>query len=224
MTAGMGVLLIYLGKERDSNVEFISGIVVCALAPSWLFPMFVFLYLRPREVQVSLEGLMWRDMQGEHRCRWDEITEVYRMTKVLDETATEKKLAWVLADGTWVTVDQTLSDFDQLADAVQESTHALLLERKRSALDGAGAEFGSVVLARNGLTVAGKKFTWEEIDHSTVFNGTLYFFPKSYSGSDSEDASLTETPNALVMMELLIDLGQAPVPVEQSVLYSGKKG
>jgi hypothetical protein len=51
----------------------------------------------------------------------------------------------------------------------------------------------------------------------------LYFFPKSYQGNDSEDAKLSETPNSLVMLQLLDELGHAPVPVEQSVLYTGRK-
>jgi hypothetical protein len=223
MTVGMGVLLLYLGAARSSTAETVGGIVVCCLAPVWLIPMFVFVSRRPRQVQVTQEGLAWRDRQGEHRCRWEEISEVYRMHKVLDRTATEKKLVWVLANGTRVTTDQTLSDFDRLADAVQAGTHDHLLAGKRSALDGSGAAFGSVVLGRTGITIAGKRFAWDEIDHSTIFNGTLYFFPKSYKGNKSEDAKLTETPNALVMLQLLDEVGKSPVPVEQSVLYTGRK-
>jgi hypothetical protein len=223
MGVGMGVLGVYVGMAQEQNAVVGGGIIVACGSLLLLVPVYLGLVRRPRHVEVSEEGLAWKGRDGEQRCRWDEIREVYRLDRTVNQTFTEKKLVWVLADGRRVTTDQTLSDFDSLADAVQEQTTTHVLAAKRPALDGGGAEFGTVVLARSGLTIGGKRFSWDEIDHSTLFNGMLYFFPKSYQGNDSEDAKLSETPNSLVMLQLLDELGHAPVPVEQSVLYTGRK-
>ncbi len=227
MLAGMclagGLLAIYLGIDRSSSAEFYSGIGVSCASLLFFIPVYLWLSRRARFVQVSDEGLIWKDQQGEQRCRWEEISEVYRLDRVVNQTFSEKKLTWVLANGAKVVADQTLSDFDRLADSVQAMTTAHLLAKKRSSLDAVGADFGKVVLARTGVTMNGKRFSWDEIEHSTLWNGSLHVFPKAYKGNDSEEAKLSEVPNWPVLMELLEELGQTPVPVEESILYKGHK-
>lgn len=222
MGLGMGALAIYLGRAQDQPGVLVGGIVGCLASLLLLIPVFLGLTRRPRQVEVSDEGLAWKGSQGEGRCRWKDIREVYTLDRTVNQTFTEKKLVWVLANGDRITTDQTLSDFDQLAEAVQARSAEHVLAAKRAALD-TGADFGSVVLKRSGLTVAGKSFAWDEIEHSTIFNGTLYFFPKAYKGNDSEDAKLSDLPNVPVLLQLLEELDRAPVPVEESILYSGRK-
>jgi hypothetical protein len=222
MGLGMGGLAVYLGIAQDQIAVTVGGIVVSLGSFLLLVPVFLGLTRRPRHVEVTKDGLVWSGQLGEGRCRWDEIREVFRLDRTVNQTFTEKKLVWVLANGDRVTTDQTLSDFDIMADTIQERSLPYLLDAKRAELD-KGADFGSVLLKRTGVTVAGKSFNWDEIEQSTVFNGVLYFFPRSYTGNNSEDAKLSEVPNSPILLHLLEELGQAPVPVEESILYSGRK-
>jgi hypothetical protein len=219
----VGLFVLVLGILKPNSGALIPGIVVSACSLPWLIPMFLGVSRLPRQVEATSEGLVWQDKQGEHRCRWDEIREVYRLEKIVNQTFRVKELKLVLSHGEQVAVDQCLSDFDRLADTVQAVSAEQLLAAKRSSLDGSGAEFGPVVLQRAGLSVRGKYFPWDQVEQYTIFNGTIVVYPKGYQGIKCEEVGFGEVPNYPVLLRLLQELGQRPIPPEKSILFTGRR-
>ncbi len=52
-----------------------------------------------RQTEGIEDGLAWTDRAGEHRCRWDEINEVSRLDKIINQTFRVHELRIVLAGG-----------------------------------------------------------------------------------------------------------------------------
>jgi hypothetical protein len=160
--------------------------------------------------------------QGGASLPLEEIAAVFRVDKLVNRTFLVKQLRVVLAHGEEVTFDQCLSDYDQLANAVQGTVTRQLLPAKRSQLAGAGIDFGPVTLHRDSITINGKTFPWPEVEQYIVFRGSLVVYPRSYQGIQCEEVVLGDVPNYPILLLLLQELGQAPVPLQQSILFLGR--
>jgi hypothetical protein len=219
----IGLFLGFLGLFRPNAGTLLPGLLFVVGSFACLIPLFVGLARSPREARTTPEGVQWLDKKGEHRCRWDEITAVFRLEKIINQTFLVKQSRMVLAHGEEVTFDQSLSDYDRLANAIQGTVTQKLLPAKRSQLTGAGVEFGPVTLHRDGITINGKKFPWPEVEQYVVFRGSFVVYPRSYQGIQCEEVVLSDVPNYPILLLLLQGLGQAPVPPQQSILFLGRR-
>jgi hypothetical protein len=221
--AGIGLLLGILGLVRPAAGTLLPGLLFLLGSLPCLIPLFVALSRGPREARTTPEGVQWLDNKGEHRCRWEDITAVYRLEKLTNRTFLVKQLRMVLAQGEEVTFDQCLSEFDRLGDVIQGTVTQRLLPLKRAQLDSAGAEFGRVTLFRDRLIVNGKRFPWSEVEQYIVFRGSLVVYPRGYQGIQCKETMLGDMPNYPVLLLLLQEMGQSPVPPQQSILFLGRK-
>lgn len=219
----IGVFLGLLGLFRPNAGTLLPGLLFVVGSFFCLIPLFVGLSRSPREARTTPEGVQWLDKKGEHRCRWDEITAVFRVDRLINRTFLLKQSRMVLAHAEEVTFDQSLSDYDRLANAIQATVTRQLMPAKRAQLTGAGADFGPVTLHRDGITVNGKRFPWPEVEQYIVFHGSLVVYPRSYQGILCEEVVLCDVPNYPVLLLLLQELGQTPVPPQQSILFLGRK-
>jgi hypothetical protein len=218
----IGLLLASLGVARPGAGTVAPGLLFLVGSFACLIPMFVGLYRGPRWGRTTRDGVEWQDGQAEHAWRWDEIAAVFRLDKIINQTFRVKQLRLVGPSGE-VTFDQCLSDYERFADTVQNTVAARLLPAKRAELAGAGADFGPVTLHRDSITIEGKSFLWREIEQYIVFRGRLVLYPKSSHGIGCEEVALAAIPNYPVLLCLMQDLGQMPVPPQQSILFSGRK-
>jgi hypothetical protein len=219
----IGVFLTILGIAKPEGGTLSPGIVFLVGAFPWLIPLFLGVSRRPRQAEVTEDGLSWRDRSGEHRCRWNEIAEVYRLDKIINQNFRVHELRIVLANGGQATFDQTLTNWQGLAAAVQARTARELIGPRRAALDAGGAEFGPVTLRRDGITIRGKSFTWDQVEQYTLVNANLVLYPRHYKGIQCEEVTFGEVPNCPVLLALLRELGQVPVPPHESILFLGRK-
>jgi hypothetical protein len=219
----IGLLLAILGLVRPSAGTLLPGALLLVGSFGCLIPLIVGLERDPSQAKITPEGLQWHDRQGEHRCRWEEITAVFREDRIINQTFRVKKLRVLQAPGQEATFDQCLSDYDRLANVVQGMATKHLVPAKRLQLANGGAEFGPVTIHRDSIGINAKKFPWPEIEQYTIFNGSLVVYPRSYKGIQCEEVSLSQVPNNLVLLQLLQELGQVPVPPQQSILFVGRK-
>jgi hypothetical protein len=217
---GLGMLVLGFVKPRSGTL--LPGGLILAGSVVWLLPLAAKLPGGQRRVQTSPDGLTWQDGRGEHHCRWDEVVAVYRGETIVDRTYRVRDLRVVLASGKQVRFDQSLSNYDRLAEVVQAKTTEHLLPAKRAEV-AAGAEFGPVTLHTDGITLGRKRFLWSEVEQYTVCNGCLIVFPEGYKGQRYEHAVLGAIPNYRVLLELIQELGHLPTPPEQSILFVGRK-
>jgi hypothetical protein len=219
----IGLFLAILGLAKPDAGTLLPGVLFLVGSFAFLIPLFLGLARGPRWVRIPPEGVQWQDGQGEHLWRWEEIAAVFRLDKIINQTFRVKQLRLVSAQGGQVTFDQCLSDYDRLADAVQETVARRLLPAKRAELAGARAEFGPVTLHRDRITIKGKTFTWPDVEQYTIFRGQFVVYPRGYKGIQCEEVSLSEVPNYAILLYLLQELGQRPTPPQQSILFTGRK-
>jgi hypothetical protein len=217
----IGLLLGLLGLSRPASGTLLPGVLLLLASFAFLIPLFIALARSPRWARTSKEGVQWQDGRGDHLWRWEEIAAVFRLDKIINQTFRVKQLRLVPAQGEEVTFDQCLSDYDGLADAVQDAVANRLLPAKRAELASAGATFGPVTLHRDGLTINAKKLTWPEVEQYTIFRGSLVVCPRGSKGF--EEVGLSGVPNYPVLLHLLQELGQMPVPPQQNILFTGRR-
>jgi hypothetical protein len=220
---GIGLFLAILGLARPNAGTLLPGALIFVASFGALIPIYLGLARTPRSAHTSPEGVRWLSQLSVQHCAWNDISAVYRMHKIINQTFHVKKLRLVLADGREVTFDQTLSDYDRLAEMAQETVAQQLLPSKRLELARAGAEFGAVTLHRDGLTINAKKLSWPDIEQYIVFRGNLVVYPKAYLGISCAEVILSTLPNYTVLLHLLQELGQMPVPPERSILFLGRR-
>lgn len=218
----LGLGLLFLSFQRPDSGTFLPAVIILAATLPWFIPVYLGLSKNPSEMEVSPAGFSWKDSQGDHRAGWDEVSELYRLERVVNQTFKEKKIRIVLNHGVQVTVDQCLSDYDRLADTAQLAAASAINDRKRAALD-QGADFGPVTLRSTGMSLAGKSYTWDQIQEYLIFNGSLLLVPANYRGGACEQVLLSDVPNYAVLINLLLELGHPPVEPGRSVLFAGRR-
>lgn len=221
LVIGLGLLI--LGLARPTSGTVLPGALFLAGSFLWLAPLFIGLARTPRQAKVTSGGLSWQDKRGEHTCTWAAVAAVYRLERIVNQTFKIKELRVVQTGGDEVKFHQCLESYDRLADAVHAAASRQLLPAKRNLLATTGAEFGTVTPHRDGITLGTKKISWPEIEQYTIFNGSLVVYPRGYKGIRCEEVSLSDVPNYSVLLVLLQELGQRPVPPQQSILFTGRK-
>jgi hypothetical protein len=181
MTAGGAALLLYGTGGKNSFSAWIFGgllLLFGLLAAGSM--VLLWPWKRVRWARVYEEGLKWQAGRREYKYRWDEVTSVNRaeMEFVGPEgrRSTSSRVAYVslrFADGTGVSFDPALTNYDKLANYVQQAVAASQLAESGGELDEAGKTFGPVHISRKGVTANGRFFKWKEVRWLAVHNGEL---------------------------------------------------
>jgi hypothetical protein len=219
----IGFGLTILGIQNPQNNAFLPGVIGMAAGVLILIAPVVGWFRRARRAELFADHLAWTDATGQHECRWDDIAEVYRVERITNRTFRYTLLKLVLADGRQVQFDHTLSDYNTLADRVQQITAELLTPAKRQAMEGAGAEFGPVTLSRKGITMSGEHFPWDEVEQYTIYNGFLIVFPRGYKGHTGKELALSQVPNYAILLFFLREIRGDPMPPNLSILFQGRR-
>jgi hypothetical protein len=217
----VGLGLTLLGVQNPANNALLPGLICMAASVLFLIAPVVGLFRRARSAEVHADRLVWT-ATDRHECRWDEITEVYRIERLTNRTFHYTLLKLVLADGRQAQFDHALSDYNTLADQVQQMTAERLTPNKRAAMEGDGAAFGPVSLSRNGISISGEQFPWEEVEQYTIFNGSLIVFPRSYQGHAGKEMALGQVPNYPILLFFLRELHGDPMPPNLSIMFQGR--
>jgi hypothetical protein len=199
--AAIGLALLALAIARPEGLTILPGLICLAVALVCLGgPLYGFVRRHTR-VEVSPEGLRW---QGPHSgsCSWNDIRTVYRTEKIINQTFRLTELKLVLTNGEVVSFNHSLTDYDRLAEAVQQQAARALLGPLRQAAS-SQAEFGPVMLSPDGITIQGELLPWQDIQQHTVFNGSLLVSTIKYPGWQGKFVALSEIPNYLVLLQLL---------------------
>ena len=218
---GIGVLLLLLGVSRPRSGTLLPGGLFLVGSLGFLVPMFLGLSRTPRWAHITPHGVQWHDQNGNHHWRWEEISAVFRLDKVINKTFQVKELRLASAQREQVTFDQCLTDYDQFADRVQDTVAQRLLDAKRSELARYGAEFGPISLHRDRITIHAKTFVWPEIVRHDIVRGNLVFFPKG--ASHSESVPLSTVPNYTLFLQLLLELTSAPTSRAKQIQVTGSR-
>jgi hypothetical protein len=208
---GIGLLLASLGLTRPQAGTLLPGFLFLLGSFAFLVPMFLGLSRGARRASTTSEGVEWQDNKGDHRWQWGEIMAVFRLEKIINQTFRVKQLRLVAANGEEVTFDQCLKDYDGFAGRVQDGVAQRLLPAKRSELACGGVPFGPILLQRDGITVNGTKFTWPDVGQSIIFRGRFVVLPLGSRGNGGEAVTLASIPNYTLLLQLMLELGQAPV-------------
>jgi hypothetical protein len=188
MTAGGAALLIF-GTDWNNVSNLIPALIFGVLLVVFGLliacgSVFFWPWKPVRWVRVYEEGLRWQAGGREHKCRWEEVTQVNRteMNKAGagiggSDWSRTAFLTLRLADGTGVSFDPTLTGYDTLARRVQEAVAVRQLAGAAAELDDAGKTFGLVHVSRKGVTAEGRFFAWKEVKWLAVYNGELCAHP-----------------------------------------------
>jgi hypothetical protein len=219
----IGLGLAALGIQNPQNNALLPGVIGMGASLLFLIGPVVGWFRRARGAEAHADGLVWTDAAGRHECRWEDITEVYRIERITNRTFRYTLLRLVLADGRQAQFDHALSDYNMLADHVQQQTAELLTPAKRQAVEGAGADFGPVSISRVGITMSGEHFVWQDIEQYTIFNGSLIVFPRSYKGHSVKEQALSQVPNYAIFLFFLRELCGDPMAPNLSILFQGRR-
>jgi hypothetical protein len=165
-------------------------------------------------VQIFEEGLQWRQDGRDRQRGWDEVREVYRKELYRLQNGARpgdwnrhSDLRLVFSDGEQVRFNHSLSDYNRLAEYIQQTTAECLLPSARKGLDGPGASFGPVQLTRDGLRMGRESYDWATLTRLRVANGYLCW--NDNRGRDRVVA-LKDVANYPVMLRLLDELRLQP--------------
>src|SRR5262245_30138361 len=132
MVAGGVAILIYGTGGQHSISAYIFGILFLLIGlPVVALAVVLWPWKRVRWVRVYEEGLRWSAGGREHKYRWEDVRSVGRIEMDVvgpDERRTDwtrtASLELRFSDGTAISFDPALADYDKLARLVQQSAAA----------------------------------------------------------------------------------------------------
>jgi hypothetical protein len=111
------------------------------------------------------------------------------------------------APGDTVKFDQSLTDYERLADQVQAGAADAMLPAARASLAGGELVLGPVALRRDGMAIGKGFYPWAEVADFTLFLGAFRLFLSNGTSKEAEAAWLHEIPNYAVLVRLLQERG-----------------
>jgi hypothetical protein len=213
MTVGGAAILVYGTGGRNAVSGYIFGLLFLLFGILLTGLMILsWPWRRIRWVRVYEEGLRWEAGSREHKCRWDEVTDLNRTE--MDVVGPDgRRTDWTrsaslllrLADGSRVRFDPALVDYGKLARLVQEHVTLHQLHGATAELDETGKTFGPVHLTRKGVTAAGRFFSWTEVRWLAAHNGQLC---AHHECTAWQPILLNDIPNYLLLLSLVKELGR----------------
>jgi hypothetical protein len=216
----LGTVFIILGMTRaELYLSLIGGVVVVG-GVACLGYVLKNMYRGVRRVILTESGIRWEDDQALHEKPWEDVREVYTKD-VITRADRDTNLRVVFGDGTAMMMDNRLRKYQSLTKSLLSLSSRVLLEKKRRDLAADRAEFGPVVLYRDGVQVNEQKKSWEELEQWTVNNGCLYIISTNPKNRYGWEVSLFDVPNYPVLFQLLQEAWQCPTPAATSIPFGG---
>jgi hypothetical protein len=203
LTAG---LLLLAFDFTDAEALTVWAFFIMAIGLVWLIPS-LFVYARSiKRVSIFEEGVSWTLLGRSEYHPWDELREIYRSVRMLSLYARQAELMLVFDHDVRVVFDQGLSDFFPMATLVEAIVTDRLLPSYRNMLSQEGADFGPVVLQRQGIRVIGRELLWEEVATCGIREGNLVV-----TEEDQTEVSVPfeAIPNYLILLRLIEELRQS---------------
>jgi hypothetical protein len=232
----LGCVFIILGITRSEVYLSLIGVVAVAGGTACLGYVLKNMYRGVRRVLLTGTGIQWQDDQSAHEKKWADVREVYTKD-VLTRGDRDTDVRVVFADGSSMTMDNRLKKYETLRKSLFSLSSGVLLAKKRQDLAAGKAEFGPVVLHRDGIqgkfgpallprgAVPGQedKKRWEELEQWTVNNGYLYIISTDPKDRYGWEVDLFNIPNYPVLFQLLQEVWQASTPAGMSIPFGGGK-
>ena len=201
-----------------SNLAFDLAMIAGGLI---VLGVFVAFYLR-RIVFVEADpgGLRWQRGGSEKMKEWSDVARVYRKETYRGGRADDAPEAdrsghtrVEFTDGTAVTFDRVLGNYERVADAVQAMATAAVRPRKAADLQAGAAAFGPVTLRQAGVRVEKKEYAWGAVNYGVV-NGHLTVVPAKddFKDRDIHQVPLHQIPDYAVLLELMEQVGKPVAP------------
>jgi hypothetical protein len=222
---GLGLMML-VSELPEAWVEsgpivFLLGVITSGYGVFWLLPLLWCSMRSIKKVRISEEGISWTLHGREEFQPWGDVREMLRTEKATN-VSRQSEMTLVFKQKEPVVFDQSLSDFLQMVTEVEAIVTERLLPQYRQSLDQGGARFGPVLLKREGLRIHDQDFAWSAIEEYAICNGGLVVTPRGYDDYTGEFVSFQEMPNYMVLLRLLEELGQRPVPASQCIFLAGR--
>jgi hypothetical protein len=208
-----GILFFALPTRPSDQIYmwFFGGSLTLGAAATLGWPIYRWLS-RVRSARVYEEGLRWRQAGPEFEYDWEAVTEVWRYEAELriknerSSAATRiTDLRVVFDDRRAVCFSHVLTDYDQLAEFLQQAVAERQYGKAWAEMMRDGAAFGKLRLSQDGLRVGSRETSWPGVKRVRMENGHLLI---SYAKGKEDDISLHEIPNYSVLIALLQKLGK----------------
>lgn len=200
ITGGIAVMAGVIQTNEDPMVPRLT-IVICGLLTAVLLAWPVVLYVRMvKSVDLHEEGVVWG---SDEEATWEEIVGFYRYEFIYNNQPTVRDATIETEDGRRAVFGIGLSNWEKLADRIQEATFAVQWPQAREQFEaGEEVEFGDLVsVGPDGITLQGDLVPWKKIKKVAVGNGHLCVYEKG--SEDSRDLQLRYIPNYGVLLRLL---------------------
>jgi hypothetical protein len=186
----------------------VAGIIIGAVSLPLAIGCFIWAPIRASkiipEVDVYPEGVLWLKGVEYEGLTWNEITEFYRSDYTVNGVTQSRNIVLKTAPGALVVFEHALTDYENLANSVQQETTLCLAP---SALEkfhaGETITFGEMTINTQGITVDKTFFRFEDIETIQIDNGALIVLPEGKPKTERKAGYLGLTPNYLVFLKLL---------------------
>lgn len=169
-------------------------------------PIGLGLLFRPTTVTASAEGLAWRGLSGSGEKTWAEVANVYR--KDILNVGNARGTTWVtFRSGPTLRLGQALTDYNELADRIQEVASRARMAEARTALAAGEWEAGLLTLRTDGLEIGKVHISWANLNGYTLINGQLFFLGTSPELEKVKGVWLRDVPNYQLIFQLLDERG-----------------
>jgi hypothetical protein len=221
---GFGVAtLLTTANQDDATLRFAISIVSAA-GGAGLLAWAATQYLgRTSRLEVRPDEVSWVTAGRAGSAAWCDVREVYREDTFLvmpGPVASQQRSEWarrahvrlLLADGSRVTFRQTLTNYNDLVDAILGyAAEAVFPAKLAETADGREAAFGAVSVGAAGVRVGGLLHPWAEVNYA-VSEGWLCVAParEEFEIKDRREVRLSELPNFLVLLALMARVGKPP--------------
>jgi hypothetical protein len=194
-------------RELSSNVIIaisVAGAFV-AIGGLILFVLCLAEYAFPLSAIVLFHGgIRWECRRHCYTALWADIESVYRQES--NPVSTERKgtLTLVLRSGKRLQFSsETLSNYNQFADGVQQShAHYALGTKQRELSEFGEVWFGDIGIRRDGMVLDDRFVPWTELERVEVASGQLRLHvPKSWH--KCKTFALKDIPNLDVLLSML---------------------
>jgi len=218
--AGTGVALLWGAYNAYTRyLKFGPAIVISSLAGSWILAAVLFIialgltwsvYNNWKKAAVVYQsGLAYRDRQGLHSWRWDEINS---MTSAVTKhytngiyTGTTHIYTLIKKDGEKFVLNDTIGKIEELAATISKNIFPLLYEEYAQAYNQEKVcLFGPVKLSKaDGIQIGKKVYPWNEVEQVAIQKGVLSVKKKGGGWFSGASATASSIPNLQVMLSII---------------------
>jgi hypothetical protein len=217
---GSGAALLWGAYNAYTRyLKFGPAIVISSLTIPWILAGILFMIALglswsvlnnwKKTAVVYQNGLAYRDRKGMRAWRWEEFGS---MTSAVTKhytngiyTGTTHNYTLIKRDGESFTLNDTITDVENLAGEIREHIFPLLYDLYAQAYNqGQTITFGPVKLSKTeGIRIGKKDYPWDEIEQVAIQRGTLSVKKKGGRWFSGANASASSIPNLEVLLSII---------------------